>query len=125
MVWEGVQDHIRCQLLGGAENGENYGATQCFHVAAPVQDKIGVLTEHSIAKPDNPGSRTASTVQITKARFARLLLRWRKSRGLALGDAASILCCAPSTLWQWERKCRLPQAFTLRSIVSLLEGGIL
>jgi DNA-binding transcriptional regulator YiaG len=100
-----------------------YGVIQCFHVAAPEQDKIGVLTEHSIAKPDKTGARAASTAQITEPRFAGMLARWRKRHGFALGDAARILCCSPATVGEWERMRRLPQAFTLRAIVALLEGG--
>jgi len=98
---------------------------QRFHVEAPEQDKIGVITDHFIAKPDKTGSSAASTAQITKARFARLLQRWRKSRGFALDDAARILCCSPATVGEWERMRRLPQGFTLRAIVGLLEGGAL
>ena len=119
------QEHFRCQLRATAKNGEKYGVIQRFHVEAPEQDKIGVITDHSSAKPDKTGSSAASTAQITKARFARLLQRWRKSRGFALGDAARILCCSPATVGEWERMRRLPQGFSLQAIVGLLEGGAL
>lgn len=84
-----------------------------------------MITDHSTVKPDKTGSSAASTAQITKARFAGLLQRWRKSHGIALGDAAHILCFSPATVGEWERMRRLPQAFTLRAIVGLLEGGVL
>jgi len=43
---------------------------QRFHVEAPEQDKIGVITDHSSAKPDKTGSSAASTAQITKPMLA-------------------------------------------------------
>jgi len=123
MVARGGEDHFRCQHRAGAGNGGKYGAIQRFHAARDGWHKIGVITDHSTAKPDKTGSSAANTAQMTRERFARLLQRWRKSHGFGLGDAARVLCCSPATVGEWERMRRLPQAFTLRAIVGLLEGG--
>ena len=72
------------------------------------------------AKPDNTGSRAASTAQ-----FSKLIAEWRQMRRLTLSEAAAILCCTERTLKGWEAGRAMPRGFTLRAIVAAIEGGAL
>jgi DNA-binding transcriptional regulator YiaG len=60
---------------------------------------------------------------LTKHEFAHLLSGWRKRSGHSRADAARILCCTERTITNWERERSMPRGFTLRAIVTFLEGG--
>ena len=82
--------------------------------------KIGVkrITSQTTPKPDKTGSRAASTAQ-----FSQLIVTWRQRRGLSPADAARLLCCTERTITNWERERAMPRGFTLRAIVTSIEGG--
>jgi DNA-binding transcriptional regulator YiaG len=70
--------------------------------------------------PDKAGSRATSI-----AHFHKLIVAWRKRRGLTRPEAARLLCCAAGTLAKWERRRSLPQGFSLPTIVAAIKGGAL
>ena len=70
--------------------------------------------------PDKAGSRATSI-----AHFRKLIVDWRKRRGLTRPEAARLLCCTAGTLAKWERGRALPQGVSLPTIIAAIEGGAL
>ena len=70
--------------------------------------------------PDKAGSRAART-----AHFSKLIVTWRKRRGLTRAEAAVLLCCTAGTVATWERGRALPQGFSLPTIIASIKGGAL